>query len=291
MISLAPNQKIKDTDLQVSRFSRADRYWKARGFEELFRKLRTPQMRIPAEDPYTVMSRRYKTRALEFGNWVSIEMRYNYLIGSIVAAEDIQQITGLKNFGYGILALSFGARGGGRALAHFEPREKVINLTRFPRGMSFTSGGGLGALAHEYGHFLDYHFGVRTTNASGSQALSGGRSTTTTFNEKELSDPGAWGAMSRFLQAVIYAKDDLTTYYRRVREKAGENVYWYRRNELFARAFEQYIQYKLEKKGITNTMLTQRKYESAMYWRPEEFAPLVPLLDQVLKKMRAIKKK
>lgn len=44
------------------------------------------------------------------------------------------------------LAIAFGARGRSRALAHYEPGRKVINLTKQ---------GGAGTLAHEFGHCLD----------------------------------------------------------------------------------------------------------------------------------------
>ena len=45
------------------------------------------------------------------------------------------------------LAIAFGARGSGRASAHYEPDRAVINLTH-------TRGGG--SLAHEWAHFMDH---------------------------------------------------------------------------------------------------------------------------------------
>ena len=49
------------------------------------------------------------------------------------------------------LAIAFGARGKGGALAHFEPGRNVINLTKIK---------GAGSLAHEWGHALDYFLGT-----------------------------------------------------------------------------------------------------------------------------------
>jgi hypothetical protein len=46
----------------------------------------------------------------------------------------------------GRLAMAFAARGKGGAMAHYEPAEKVINVTRFA---------GAGTVAHEWGHFMD----------------------------------------------------------------------------------------------------------------------------------------
>ena len=49
----------------------------------------------------------------------------------------------------GELALAFGARGSGNAMAHYEPGQVVINLTK---------GKGAGSLAHEWFHALDNYF-------------------------------------------------------------------------------------------------------------------------------------
>lgn len=48
------------------------------------------------------------------------------------------------------LAIAFGARGSGGALAHYEPARNVINLTKMK---------GAGCLAHEWGHALDNKIG------------------------------------------------------------------------------------------------------------------------------------
>jgi hypothetical protein len=63
---------------------------------------------------------------------------------------DLADVLGIKpediSLG-GQLGLAIGARGTGNALAHYEPELKVINLTR---------AGGVGSLAHEWGHALDH---------------------------------------------------------------------------------------------------------------------------------------
>lgn len=50
------------------------------------------------------------------------------------------------------LAIAFGARGKGKALAHYEPARVVINLTKMK---------GAGSLAHEWGHAFDDFLGLR----------------------------------------------------------------------------------------------------------------------------------
>ena len=50
----------------------------------------------------------------------------------------------------GTLAIAFGARGSGNAVAHYEPLRKVINLTKLR---------GAGSLAHEWWHSFDDYLG------------------------------------------------------------------------------------------------------------------------------------
>lgn len=286
----AVNQKIKDSDFGVSTKSKADLYWRTRGFEKVYKNLRTPAPKTITEDPYKVILNRYQVKGVDFGNWVPIDMRYNYLVAAIVAIDDIEKITDIK-FGKKALSLAFGARGGGRASAHFEPGNNTINITRYSRDAgrkNFSESGGVGALAHEYGHFLDYYFGTRVKNGSDSRALSGGRTTATKFTDAELADRGPWGMMSRLLQAIIWDGDRHTSYYNRVRSEAGDTEYWYRRNELFARAFEQYIQYKLAQRSIRNSFLTGQSKYAAMgdyYMRPAELKRITPLMDKLIHRL------
>lgn len=50
------------------------------------------------------------------------------------------------------LAIAFGSRGRGKALAHYEPGRVVINLTKMK---------GAGSLAHEWGHAFDDYLGMK----------------------------------------------------------------------------------------------------------------------------------
>jgi hypothetical protein len=70
-----------------------------------------------------------------------------------------------NNLGFDLLGITFGARGRGSALAHYEPNTNLINITRYSddwycKNVRFFSTGGLGSLAHDYGHFLDYFAGA-----------------------------------------------------------------------------------------------------------------------------------
>ena len=70
-----------------------------------------------------------------------------------IRAEDIS-LPSLSRKG---LAIAFGARGRGNALAHYEQDLEVINLTKLR---------GAGSLAHEWGHALDHMIGQIYTSSS-----------------------------------------------------------------------------------------------------------------------------
>jgi hypothetical protein len=66
----------------------------------------------------------------------------------------------------GSLAVAFGARGVGRAAAHYEPARKVINLTRMS---------GAGFVAHEFFHAIDDYLGEHVKTLSKRARAHGGR--------------------------------------------------------------------------------------------------------------------
>lgn len=92
----------------------------------------------------------------EFGGWVkqgkNEKERQALLNSAYDALRDLADIVGLPPRAMslnGQLGIAFGARGRGRASAHFEPDTLVINLTKTR---------GAGSLAHEWLHGLDNYF-------------------------------------------------------------------------------------------------------------------------------------
>jgi len=283
------NNKFKDTADDISAGSRVDRYWQIRGFEQYYKGLRRPQL------PYNYMKGTggvysdclaFGIKGIEFGNWVNGEARFNFLVGCIIALNDIRLATGLPKakIGAGRLGIAFGARGGGAAIAHFEPGNWVINLTRHLRGGTFGESGGIGSLAHEYGHFLDYFFGTYKQPGSERRSLSLGRLTTTDTGEFPGNIATLSGIVNKIIKTCIWQGADYTPYYRKMKEKTS-NPYWFRHNEIFARCFEQYVHYKLKEKGIRNVYLTHAKYESWTYPDTQLFNKIVPLYTKLLAMM------
>jgi len=94
---------------------------------------------------------RFGVRAVEYGNYVAkdkeaAEYHTKRCAEAFADLADILGISDKETSLKGRLALAFGARGSGKASAHYEPTKKVINLTKFRGG---------GSLAHEWFHFLD----------------------------------------------------------------------------------------------------------------------------------------
>ncbi len=306
-----------DTDLpsNMRRLSRTSKYWGMTQFREMFKRTR-PGFRVLFPQDYDFLDqdlviKQFDLKGLEYGNWLTQEDRYNYLMAVQIALFDLSKITGIKKIGlWKLVGISFGARGVSNFLAHFEPDSNMINITRFHEakketvfGMPvygdkttdmvkaelFETSGGIGSLAHEYGHALDYVFGgyVEADPSGNYRSLTNGRSTAI------IPTLGRTGTMrhmaNTLIYSLIYAKaDQYTVFYAKLRKAVNEkklSEYWVRHNEMFARAFESYIQLKLRKNGITNTFLTKRKYDGDVYPDPALIKKIEPLFDKLIKRM------
>ncbi len=92
-------------------------------------------------------------RGVEFGNWAANDERQKILNLAYDALRDLAEILNVPAKALSLnntMAMAFGARGGGRFAAHYEPGKLVINMTKI---------NGAGALAHEWAHAFDHYFG------------------------------------------------------------------------------------------------------------------------------------
>lgn len=308
LVERPKSTKLVDTGDDVSKFGRADNYWHQKGFRYFFTKVRpglTPPAHRDMMDLQARILRLYQIRGLEFGNWLSNEDRFNYVVCLYYSLYDLNKILhfngniGLAN----TLAVAFGARGRSRAVAHYEPGSEIINITRYDKDFrdpdkpgGFAASGGMGAFAHEYGHALDYFFGSRVDQHIKYRSLTYGHSIAWDF--KNIWEKGGphhlrYLAVEIVRRAVQDEKGGQSTWYRRMMKNPDTATEYYRRhNEIFARLFEQFIQYRLERIGVTNRLLSQNKYgSSSAYMRPAEFAKLVPLWEDLTSRMAAVVKK
>ncbi|EHX9130148.1 hypothetical protein K3673_005350, partial [Escherichia coli] len=106
-------------------------------------------------------------RGVQFGNYVEGPRRQADLNRAYDSLHDLADVLNVPTKALslnGRLGLAFGARGKGKAAAHYEPGEVAINLTK---------GNGPGALAHEWFHSLDNYFGRYDVSTDG-KITSGG---------------------------------------------------------------------------------------------------------------------
>jgi Large polyvalent protein-associated domain 1 len=280
------SNKFIDGKTDFSQGSRADRYWSREGLKAEFSKLRKPSIgklsRVYSEqDVFEMLQNDFGIKGVEFGNWVKNQDRFNHLVATYIALHDINVITKLGvDTGGRKLGICIGSRGyGGQSAAHYSPYYQIININRHSRGY---------AVAHEYGHHLDYYFGTYYDKSCDDVALSGGRIEATTLNTRpqDLRRKGIKGAMNRVIHAIIFnGKGEYTQYYQALKKEYIDG-YWIRRNELFARAFEQYVCYKLKKRKIQNKYLTKTKYDAKDYMDEQLLKKVVPLIDQLLAAIR-----
>jgi len=92
-------------------------------------------------------------RGVEWGNWAAQDERQKIANLAYDALADLARILNVPRRALslnGTMGMAFGARGGGKFAAHYEPGKLVINLTKLR---------GAGSLAHEWAHAFDHYFG------------------------------------------------------------------------------------------------------------------------------------
>jgi hypothetical protein len=168
---------------------------------------------------------------------------------------------------------------------------------------------GYGSLAHEYGHFLDYYYAEWHTDQK--HALSGGRELLPNFNnpnsyslfldklrisEIDLKTKHRKGssmelrvAFANVLLALLYQNKKPSGFNRKVYtySEMKKNDYWRRLNEIWARAFETYIAYKLMKLGIKNAVLVKENKGKYREELKKDFNRVYPTFGEISKASQA----
>lgn len=264
----------------------SDTYWRNEGMELVF-KADDPKVRTGAKIPDTYhyadhrfIEKYYKLKGIEFGNWLSQQDRFNYVNGLGLALFDLHKAIGFKPEQIGInekISVAFGARGRGKARAHFEWGTFAINLTRYSRPNKVKArpinfkrvdlilkDGGVGSFAHEYGHALDF-FGGMYVDKGDSFSLSGDSNTNPKPDMSLLKQTTLRGLMEKLLFKINWkSQNQRSNYYTRL-SNAVSTDYYFERCEIFARAFEVYVHYKLNKNKYYNAFLNKTKYRQGLY--------------------------
>lgn len=182
-----------------------------------------------------------KLRGGQFGNWESAADRQLNMNCAYNSLQNVAIALGIENSDVslnGELGIAFGARGKGRASAHFEAGENVINLTKMK---------GAGALVHEWFHALDYYLNQVTNKMSGNWcATQGYVKGSMSLREKAIAQ-----AIENVVDAMKYAKTDSgkekSQFWKDAEaldEKFSRQMgggYWAEIYEMFARAGASYM--------------------------------------------------
>lgn len=240
-ISIRTLEGVKDTD-EVRRIMREDRaalvaeYRALLSVPELRRDWNRPRVgtdwRKGQDATPDYFAQVLPFRGVEFGNWVTQAERASLLNSAFDGFHDLAQIFGLRAVDMtldGALAFAFASRGKSRAMAHYEPTRRVINLTKK---------NGAGCMAHEWFHALDNW-------AEYSEERSG--FATETYRGE---------AAAEIAGAKIISKIRDTEFFRRSNNLAlYKGNYWVDAKELAARAFEGVCAFLLRVNGVCSDFL------------------------------------
>ena len=169
-------------------------------------------------------------RGVQFGNWTNDLDRRNALNEAYAAFLDLAKVTNIepKQLSLnGTLGIAFGARGGGSAAAHYELNNVVINLTKTK---------GVGTLAHEWFHAVDNYLGRNYKGGTMSMITDNISTYRTTFP--------FLNNLNNVLRGTAYLKRSV---------KCG--AYWGNINEVYARLFAEWTNYRLQELENRNNFL------------------------------------
>ncbi|EOX4334503.1 LPD38 domain-containing protein [Escherichia coli] len=196
-------------------------------------------------------------RGVQFGNYVEGPRRQADLNRAYDSLHDLADVLNVPTKALslnGRLGLAFGARGKGKAAAHYEPGEVAINLTK---------GNGPGALAHEWFHSLDNYFGRYDVSTDG-KITSGGDYMTEAQRAGRVFKDGryvdaeypvrqeVYDAFKGVIQAI---KNSDMPRRSALLDEVRSKPYWSTDVEMAACAFERYVQDKARMAGVENDYL------------------------------------
>lgn len=264
-------------------------------------------------------------RGGQFGNWVkqgaNSKDRQGMLNDAYDAFMDLAGVLNIPSEAIGLggkLGMSFGARGKGSAMAHYEPSQVVINLTKTK---------GAGTLAHEWFHALDHHFtsfrdsparnksredtyitykpepsmmytpqkgrgyliskpALEKRRANSKEPMYAAENWAPDPSHPEGVRPKVEEAFADLVNALNDSpmKDRATTI-----DKGATDGYWSRIIERAARSFESYIIHKLKQQGARSDFLANVTPENAFprnmdrypYLLESEIAPVAEAFDNL----------
>ena len=192
--------------------------------------------------------------AVVFGNYMdnlSSREHVKFFVGAMKDLEDVLGIN-LKNINQkGRVNIAFGAFGGGNSHTNYKPLKTLINITKSR---------GDGSVAHEWGNFLNHLLGgARTDVTSIKEAFA---------TESIAKEP----AIRKPLKAIITEiTNPANTWYKNA--SALKSGLFKKPHEMFARAFESFVQDELQNREMYNNYLVsdnKADQDTSIYPQGEE---------------------
>lgn len=209
------------------------------------------------------MLEKYSFLYTEFGRWMNNSDRADRVQALSEELQKMSKIVGFSNLGLnGSIGLSFGARGkGGKTLAHFEPWDNIINLTKTHKG----------SFVHEWAHAVDFIIGAYV-------------------NQSKLHYPLTEGGESALRKAIA----DVVKERRKYPLPLRNAKYWGSAVEIWARTVEDWYSHKAKCKEediMCKSMEHYNKY-TRVYMTDEARKRVFPMVDKVFKLIaKEVKKK
>lgn len=183
-------------------------------------------------------------RGVQFGESLGQAERQLWVNELHDALHDLADFLGLKPRWIGLkgLGVAVGARGVGKALAHYEPALRCFNYTRKR---------GAGSVAHEWWHALDAYL-IQWVLPSHFK-YSDGYLSLHDWAFDRATHPAAPQVLDALRKILDFTDGHSSSQFLRdawkIANRPREGDYWYRRHELVARAFEAYVQDGLAAQG------------------------------------------
>jgi hypothetical protein len=189
-------------------------------------------------------------RGVEFGNWVENTRRQEALNETYDAFMDMANALGLSPRSIslnGTLGMAFGARGKGKAMAHYEPGKVVINLTKKK---------GAGSLGHEWFHALDNYFS-RKFDRNGEFITD--RPKTRIGKDGKLDERIRTEVLKAFKDLIDTINASGLKERSSILDSTKSKAYWNTTIEMAARSFENFLITKLDSQNEQNDFLANFK--------------------------------
>lgn len=202
-------------------------------------------------------------RGAEYGNTVSDIIAKGHIVNcsrALVDLADVLSISPKDLTQNRTLAMAFGARGSGTALAHYEPKRHVINLTK--------KKGSLGVLAHEWWHSFDRFMNQEFTGGANYDLLTEGLSLNIDNVPYEVRD-AYYTLMSAIKDGYSTEKFRIDPSNKRSISTASYNSYYEHNGNLQDFVDERMKKFDEYRKSIINSYLTEtsRDREQKRYIR------------------------